>query len=69
MQAVVITSSDPSHAVMCSRLLKRQAGVLRVAAGAERRRLGENHRGRDRITASVWYRSALCATMTAATPR
>ena len=46
VQAVVITSSDPSHAGYVLEALK--AGVLREAAGTECRRLRENHRGRDR---------------------
>ena len=57
VQAVVITSSDPSHAAMCRGLSKRQAGVLlrsrwhRVPPTARKSSRPRPH------TASVWYRS------------
>ena len=49
VQAVVITSSDPSHAGYVARGSQSgQAGVLREAAGTERRGLREDHRRRNR---------------------
>ena len=68
VQAVVITSSDPSHAGYVLEALK--AG--RCSARSRWHRVPPTARKSSRPrphTASVWYRSALCATMTAATPR